>query len=195
MTNPRQSCDPLDASISDGVTSRGCWGTFRIMRQYLPGDGLTIVQASAALSANCNGMSTKQLSLDFFDAYRRQDIDAMKALFHADATIRYVPFAMEGSLDAAGVAAWSGLIDAFPDLTNRVEEVWDAGSAAFARVFISGTQSKDAFGVPNQGRKYDLEHLFVIESDGNRITRMTSYWDSADWFRRLGRTSLETEGT
>lgn len=119
----------------------------------------------------------------------------MKALFHADATIRYVPFGMEGGLAEAGVAAWSGLIDAFPDLTNRVEEVWDAGSTAFARVFISGTQSKDAFGVPNLGRKYDLEHLFVIESDGERITRMTSYWDNAEWFRQLGCTSLETEGS
>ncbi|MEO1009116.1 MAG: ester cyclase [Planctomycetota bacterium] len=135
-------------------------------------------------------MDATQLSLEFFDAYRQQDIESMVALFHPEATIRYVPFAMEGGLEEAGVSAWGGLIDAFPDLSNRVEKVWDAGTTAFARVYISGTQAKDAFGVPNRGRRYDLEHLFVIETDDGKIVHMTSYWDNAEWLRQLGQNSL-----
>ena len=54
------------------------------------------------------------------------------------------------------------------------------------------TQAKDAFGVTNRGREYDLRHLFIIATQGDgRITRMTSFWDNADWFRQLGKTTLD----
>ena len=85
------------------------------------------------------------------------------------------------------------LIDAFPDLHNRLNSIRaaDDGRTAFVDVNIAGTQVKDAFGIANRGRAYDLRHLFVIETDAaGKITRMTSYWDNADWYRQLGKTDL-----
>jgi NAD(P)-dependent dehydrogenase (short-subunit alcohol dehydrogenase family) len=44
--------------------------------------------------------------------------------------------------------------------------------------------SKDAFGIPNKGQKYWLRHLFILAiDDEGKITKMTAFWDSADWYQ------------
>ncbi|MEM8822945.1 MAG: nuclear transport factor 2 family protein [Pseudomonadota bacterium] len=130
----------------------------------------------------------------FFDNYRAQDVSAMIALFEHGGTIEYVPFALEGPVEEVGPGSWGVLIDAFPDLSNDVHSITESadGRTAFVDVSISGTQAKEAFGVPNRGQAYDLRHLFVIETGAEGdITRVTAFWDNADWYRQLGRTSLD----
>lgn len=86
------------------------------------------------------------------------------------------------------------LIDAFPDLRNEVRSIRETadGRTAYVDVDILGTQTKDVFGVPNSGQSYDLRHLFVIETnEEGKITQLTSFWDNADWFRQLGKTTLD----
>lgn len=130
----------------------------------------------------------------FFDRYRNQDVAAMIALFEPGGTIEYVPFALEGPVEEVGPDSWGTLIDAFPDLSNDVHSITESadGRTAFVDVSISGTQAKDAFGVPNLGRGYAVRHLFVLETDTEGdITRVTAFWDNADWYRQLGKTSLD----
>ncbi|MEM7506206.1 MAG: nuclear transport factor 2 family protein [Pseudomonadota bacterium] len=130
----------------------------------------------------------------FFDRYRAQDVPAMIALFEPGALIEYVPFALEGPVEEVGPGSWGVLIDAFPDLSNDVHNITDSadGRTAFVDVSISGTQAKQAFGVPNKGLTYDLRHLFVIETDADGdIVRLTAFWDNADWYRQLGKTILD----
>ena len=86
------------------------------------------------------------------------------------------------------------LIDAFPDLSNEVLSITEdaTGTRAYVDVNISGTQTKDTFGIVNQGRSYDLRHMFVIEvDDAGQITHVTAFWDNADWYRQLGRTQID----
>jgi steroid delta-isomerase-like uncharacterized protein len=134
----------------------------------------------------------------FFDAYRRQDVEAMVEVCADNANFRYVPAEVmrkqrvvrgDGKVHGVGKTWWSSLIDAFPDLTNDVNWLGndDAGNVA-AEVVISGTQAK-AFGtIDNSGEHYDLAHLFLfhVNRDG-LIDDIVAYWDTADWYRQLGR--------
>ena len=45
---------------------------------------------------------------------------------------------------------------------------------------------------PDQGKHYDLRHLFVIETnDVGKILSMMAFWDSVDWYQQLGKTTLD----
>lgn len=130
---------------------------------------------------------------NFFDRYRAQDVPAMIELFHPEGVVEYIPFGLAGPVEEIGPGSWGVLIDAFPDLSNEVHSITEdaTGTRAFVDVNISGTQAKDTFGIVNQGRAYDLRHMFVIEvDDAGQITHVTAFWDNADWYRQLGRTQI-----
>jgi steroid delta-isomerase-like uncharacterized protein len=139
---------------------------------------------------------------EFFDAYRAHDVERMVDLSSENADIHYVPFEMwgrqrvvrgDGKVRTIGKVMWTGLIDAFPDLTNEVTSMVadDQGNVA-AEVVIGGTQAKDWGTIGNQGGHYDLPHLFVLHVDGQgRIDRIAAYWDGADFYQQLGRLEVD----
>ena len=130
----------------------------------------------------------------FFDRYRAQDVPAMIELFQPKGGVEYIPFSLAGPVEEVGPGSWGVLIDAFPDLSNEVHSITEdaTGTRAYVDVNISGTQTKDTFGIVNQGRSYDLRHMFVIEvDDAGQITHVTAFWDNADWYRQLGRTQID----
>ncbi|MEM8751482.1 MAG: ester cyclase [Pseudomonadota bacterium] len=130
----------------------------------------------------------------FFDRYRAQNVPAMIELFRPEGVVEYIPFSLAGPVEEIGPGSWGVLIDAFPDLSNEVHSITEdaTGTRAYVDVNISGTQVKDAFGIVNQGRAYDLRHMFVIEvDDAGQITHVTAFWDNADWYRQLGRTQVD----
>jgi steroid delta-isomerase-like uncharacterized protein len=138
-------------------------------------------------------LSATEIATTWFDRYRAQDVDGMVALFASTATIEYVPLNLSATPEQLAENGWRVLIDAFPDLTNEVQRVWQdtVEQVAFVDVYIGGTQRKDAFGIANQGKKYWLRHLFILEiNDEGKITRMTAFWDSADWYQQLGKVTL-----
>src|ERR1700749_1387564 len=72
---------------------------------------------------------TQRAVLQFFDAYRRHDVEAMVEACADNANFRYVPAEVmrkqrvvrgDGKVRGVGKTWWSSLIDAFPDLTNQV---------------------------------------------------------------------------
>jgi steroid delta-isomerase-like uncharacterized protein len=137
--------------------------------------------------------SVAAIATQFFDRYRAQDVDGMVDFFIPSATIEYVPLNLKGTVTEAGAGVWNALIDTFPDLTNQVQSIRqdETGRVAFVDVWISGTQQKTAFGIPNQGKFYNLRHLFVIETNEvGKISNLVSFWDNADWYTQLGKTSL-----
>ncbi|HLH68682.1 MAG TPA: nuclear transport factor 2 family protein [Candidatus Dormibacteraeota bacterium] len=138
----------------------------------------------------------------FFDAYRAHDVERMVELCSENADFHYVPFEVwtrqrvirgDGKVRTIGKAFWTTLIDSFPDLTNRVTSITadDRGNVA-VEVVISGTQAKTFGAISNQGRRYDLPHLFRFRvSPEGQIEEITAYWDSADWYRQLGHLEVD----
>jgi ketosteroid isomerase-like protein len=133
----------------------------------------------------------------FFDAYRQQDVDRMVELCDENAGYRSVPFETwrkqrivrgNGKVCTVGKPLWSGLIEAFPDLTNRVVNIisGEDGHVA-AEVMICGTQAKDWVPVHTRGRHYRSPHLFLIRvGESGKIENITSYSDNAGVRQQLG---------
>jgi len=138
--------------------------------------------------------SATKIAAKLFDHYRAQDVPAMVAMFQPEGIVEYVPFALAGPVEEVGPGSWGVLIDSFPDLTNKVRSITGdaSGRKAFVDVDISGTQEKEAFGVPSKGRAYSVRHFFVLDTnDAGQITHMTSFWDNVDWFRQLGKDTID----
>jgi hypothetical protein len=59
-------------------------------------------------------------------------------------------------------------------------------------VVISGTQAKTFGSIGNLGLHYDLPHVFLFRVDAEGlIEEITAYWDTADWYRQLGRVEVD----
>lgn len=138
----------------------------------------------------------------FFDAYRAHDTERMVELCAENADFHYVPFEVwtrqrvirgDGKVRTIGKAFWTTLIDCFPDLTNQILSITSDGKAnVAAEVMISGTQAKTFGPIACQGRHYDLPHLFLFRvNDQGLIEEITGYWDTADWYRQLGRSEVD----
>lgn len=138
----------------------------------------------------------------FFDAYRAHDVDAMVDLCTDNAVLNYVPVELwrrqlvlrgDGKVGVEGKMLWTGLIDAFPNLTNEVHRVMaGADGGVAAEVTLSGTQARDWGTIGNAGRHYSLEHLFVFNiNDEGQIERVSAYWDGAWFFEQLGRVEVD----
>lgn len=145
-------------------------------------------------SAGSKASATVQ---QFFDAYRARDVETMVDLCEDTASFRYVPVEIwgrqrvirgDGKVRTIGKVFWTGLIDSFPDLTNQVSSLSDDGSGTVAaEVTIGGTQAKDWGAFGNQGRRFELPHLFLLKvSPAGRIEHITSYFDNATMSRQLG---------
>ena len=137
----------------------------------------------------------------FFDAYRARDVEAMVGSCSDRAEFHYVPFEIwgkqrvlrgDGSVRGSGKVLWTGLIDAFPDLTNEVTSVHsDAEGNVAVEVVISGTQARVWGSIANRGRRFSLPHLFVMRVRDTQIESISAYWDGAEMNRQLGRVEID----
>lgn len=138
----------------------------------------------------------------FFDAYRAQQVDAMVELCTPNAAFDYIPFELwgrqrvlrgAGKVVTVGKPLWTGLIQAFPDLSNTVRSITsdDDGNVA-AEVVIAGTQAAPWGTIANHGRSFSEPHVFVMHVDGaGLIDSITGYWDGASISRQLGHLEVD----
>ena len=139
---------------------------------------------------------------DFFDFYRKHDVDGMVSLCTENARFNYVPFESwgkqrvvrgTGHVNGIGKAIWATFIDSFPDLSNKVNYVdSDENGNAVAEVIIGGRQKKPFGTIGNLGKEYKLPHIFVFKFDENeKIDIIKGYWDGTDLFKQLGRNEID----
>jgi len=137
--------------------------------------------------------SARHVAETFFSRYNDQDVPSMVELFQPKGTVEYMPFKLSGPVEEIGPDSWGVLINSFPDLRNEVLSIrqTEDGRTAFVDVNILGKQEHEAFGVPSLGKYYNLRHLFIIETNEHGlITHVTAFWDNADWYVQLGKTTL-----
>jgi len=139
---------------------------------------------------------------EFFDRYRRHDVDGMTDLCSLNAEFSYVPFELwgkqrvlrgDGKVHTVGKTIWHGLIASFPDLTNTVHTlVANDDGDVVAEVDIGGTQQLPWAFVTPTWRRYDEPHLFIFRvSADSTIERITAYWDNAGINRQLGHNEVD----
>lgn len=143
-----------------------------------------------------------EVVMKFFDAYRCQDVEGMVDLCSDTAEFEYIPFEMwgrqrvmrgAGKVGTIGKALWTGMIGAFPNLTNTVRSITadEEGNVA-AEVVLQGTQAGAWSTIANRGLSFSEPNLFVLRvDDEGLISAITDYWDCASVSRQLGHLEVD----
>jgi len=76
---------------------------------------------SAGVSAA--GTDAKDAAARLFELYRAHDVAEMVGMFSKDGVIEYVPLNLTGPASEIGPGSWGVLTDAFPDLTNEINQI------------------------------------------------------------------------
>lgn len=153
---------------------------------------MTTAQATARTAESAAGIVT-----EFFTRYRAHDVNGMADLCGINADCTYVPFEVwgkqrvlrgDGKVGTIGKPLWTGLVNAFPDLSNTVHTITanDDGDVV-AEVDIEGTQQL-AWGMIRPGGQHYCEpHLFIFHVDEDLlIDAITAYWNDASISQQLG---------
>ena len=139
---------------------------------------------------------------EFFDRYRAHDVDGMADLCSMNAGFSYVPVELwgkqrvlrgDGKVCSIGKPLWTGLIAAFPDLSNTVHAVTgnDDGDVV-AQVDIEGTQQLAWGFIAPAGKHYVEPHLFVFHVGPDLlIDSIAAYWNDASISQQLGHTEVD----
>lgn len=140
---------------------------------------------------------------EFFDAYRRRDVEAMTDLCTDNADFSYIPFEVwakqrvmrgDGKVRTIGKVIWSGLINAFPNLYNVVHHIDgnDETGDVVVACDIAGTQQSAWAFIAPQGKPFSEPHLFImhVNTDG-LIDSIRCYWDNAGVCRQLGHLEVD----
>jgi steroid delta-isomerase-like uncharacterized protein len=61
---------------------------------------------------------------------------------------------------------------AFPDFTNRIEEIVSEGERSFARLTYRGTHRGELFGIPPTGRRVEYAGAALFHFRGGRIAEV-----------------------
>jgi ketosteroid isomerase-like protein len=139
---------------------------------------------------------------EFFAAYRNQDVPGMADLCADNADFHYLPVEIwgkqrvirgDGKVHGIGRVIWSGLITAFPDLSNEVTSLSAApDGTVVAEVTLSGTQAGPWGVIASRGQQFALPHMFVLHVNADRlIDSITAYWDNASFYRQLGHAEVD----
>ena len=139
---------------------------------------------------------------EFFDRYRRRDVEGMVDLCSDNADFSYPPFEVwakqrvfrgDGKVRTVGKVIWSGLINSFPNLGNVVHQIDgnDNGDVAVA-CDITGTQQIAWAFIKPAGGSIVAPHLFILHvgADG-LIDSIRAYWDNAAVCRDLGHLEVD----
>ena len=143
-----------------------------------------------------------EVAAAFFTAYRGRDVHAMADLCADNAGFHYLPVEIwgkqrvirgDGKVHGIGRVMWSGLITAFPDLSNEITSLGTApDGTVVAEVTLSGTQAAPWGVIASRGQQFTLPHLFVLHVNGDGlIDDITAYWDNASFYRQLGHAEVD----
>lgn len=134
-------------------------------------------------------LSLKNACVSFMFAYQQRDVEKMLRFCNPQGEIYFKPLgeAGKGKIGELGKGIWTSLIDCFPDIDNTVDAaIAEDGDAVRCQVVIRGTQQKDFADIPNQGKHFDSDHIFIFHlNDDRKIERIEVEWDHADLKRQL----------
>jgi predicted SnoaL-like aldol condensation-catalyzing enzyme len=109
-----------------------------------------------------------------FSEHRLDRIDE----FFAPEFAQHSPYASPGGRDALR-QWWSGIVDAMPDVTTTVEQIFSAGDRVAVFRVVHGTirRDLDAFGIKGNGQvvTFRVADIFTIEA-----RKITAHWEVAD---------------
>jgi ketosteroid isomerase-like protein len=163
---------------------------------------MSTAQQDAPTQPARTAASAAAVVTEFFDRYRAHDVNGMADLCSINAGFSYVPVEMwgkqrvlraDGTVGTIGKPLWTGLVTAFPDLTNTVHTLTanDDGDVV-AEVDIRGTQQLAWALTKPAGGHYSEPHLFIFRlGEDLLIEAITAYWNDASMSQQLGHEEVD----
>ena len=134
-------------------------------------------------------LSLKNACVQFMFAYQQRNVDKMLSFCNPEGEIHFLPLGenRKGKIGDLGKALWTSLIDCFPDIDNTLDAaVAEEENTVRCQVVIRGTQEKDFAGIPNKGKHFDSDHIFIFHlNQQNKIDSIRVSWDHADFQKQL----------
>ncbi len=122
----------------------------------------------------------------YYDAWSRQDIDAVMGFFtdassFEDLGLAYKFEGLEQILSFVELT-YAGS----PDFRVQPTKIIVGDGAAAAAWTMSGTHSGDYPGLPATGKRFRVRASSIINFDGDRIKTIVDYWNLVEFKRSVG---------
>jgi len=129
--------------------------------------------------------ANKAIVRRYQEAYNANNLDALDELVAADiATPTMLPGFPPG---LEGIKQLHRLtVDAWPDMHVQIEDLIAAGDRVAARVTVSATPQKEAFGVPPTGKSFKVGGMYIVRIAGGKIVEHWSIEDAIGIIQQLG---------
>jgi steroid delta-isomerase-like uncharacterized protein len=131
--------------------------------------------------------SAKQVATAYFDAIRKQDIDAMAAVWRPGSTDHF--YGMAELRVPEELKQWFGnLFRAFPDFEMVVEDMVAYGDKAAVRWSATGTFTGEGRfeGLTATGARVELEGLDLLTIKDGKIVENRAYTNAMEMARQMG---------
>ena len=128
----------------------------------------------------------ESLALALFKRLGACDLTGANALVAGDAEVDFGPAGIAGSFGQKGMPFLRDLISAFPDLRVRVRSIMGDSDTVVVEITLEGTQSADFLGIPNYGKRIEIDQAWVITVSRGKIASIRAYWCQSQLYRRLG---------
>lgn len=119
-------------------------------------------------------------------AWTRKDRAAYESALADDVTIDEVSMPFEVAGRGQAVELMAAYVSAMPDLTVTVDEAWAFGDTVAMVVTMSGTQSGKMFDLDATGKRLTVHGLDVVDTKGEKITRVRRYTNRIEWLSQMG---------
>ncbi|CAH0299407.1 hypothetical protein SRABI83_04470 [Arthrobacter sp. Bi83] len=127
----------------------------------------------------------KNLVLDFYDALRRQDLDAAAAMCHED-------FVFYNQVDtprrgiSGFLASEKKNLDAFDGYSMDIETIAE-GNNVVAYILFEGDQSGEIFGIPPKGAHLRMSMCNLFRIKDGKFVEKRAHFDRLDHIEQLNR--------
>jgi len=136
--------------------------------------------------------ANKKIVQQFYDAFRKNDPQAMKSILASNHTVQDANVIFDSSYsryDAFSknlIVRLSALHKALPDFTLQVIELLSEGNKVVARVQIQGAQKGPFLGIEPTNKSVVIKEFVIFTIEGGEITHLNEIWNELSVMKQIG---------
>jgi steroid delta-isomerase-like uncharacterized protein len=128
----------------------------------------------------------ERLIAEMWEAWSAHDMKRLLPLFTDDFVYEDMPMGVVNRNASELRAFGEGFFSGFPDVTFEMRSSFADGTSGGSEWVMRGTHKGDLPGMPATGKRIDVRGAAVFEFTGDKIRRVSDYWDLATLLRQLG---------
>ena len=113
------------------------------------------------------------------------EVDRFDELLDPNVVV-HAPFGLSTTGIEAEKQVWRDAVEAMPDIRHEIQAMAVTGTAAAARVVVTGTQKKDFGGIEALGRTFRFDQALFAEVRDGKVVEAWEIVDTVSLMRQLG---------